>query len=190
MSPLLRASALAVATLTASAHIAQAADLGHRDYGNRSGSAYDDPRYADLYGDAPPAPPQPERRYAAPYQPHPQPHPGYGQAPIPREPVYRDHEPRYHYKPYADAAPRHRSYASGSHCLPRDEIRYGLERDGWQDFRDPQVIDQGTALLTARRNGRPFQLKVDRCTGHVLTARPLEQYRPYADYGYRPHRAY
>ena len=45
-------------------------------------------------------------------------------------------------------------------------------------------------MLTARRNGRTFQLKVDRCSGDVLTARPLDQYRPYADYGYRPYRTY
>lgn len=188
MSRWLRASALAAATLSASALMAQAADLNYRDYGNRQGSAYEDPRYADLYGDAPPAPPQPERRYAAPYQPHQPPHPGYGHAPIPREPVYRDHQPRYEYQPHADGPPRRRSYAAGPACLQRDEIRHGLERDGWHDFRNPQVLDEGTAMLTARRNGRPFQLKVDRCTGDVLTARPLEQYRPYADYGPRPYR--
>ena len=78
MSPWLRASALAVASLVAGALAAQAADLNYRDYGPpRHGSAYDDPRYADLYGDQPTAPPQPERRYA-----QPQPYSGYGHAPI------------------------------------------------------------------------------------------------------------
>jgi hypothetical protein len=187
MSPWLRASAFAAASLVASAVAVQAADLNYRDYGARQGSAYDDPRYADLYGDEPTQPPQPERRYAQPHQPH----PGYGHAPIPREPVYRDHQPRYEYRPqYSEAYPRPRAYASGPGCLHRDQIRQGLERDGWHDFRDPQILDQGTASLTARRNGRAFQLKVDRCSGDVLTARPLDHYRPYADYGYRPYRTY
>jgi hypothetical protein len=180
--------ALVALVIAAGALGAQAADLDYQT--KRYGSAYDDPRYADLYGDGPTRPPQPERHYAAPYRAHPPAQYGYAPPPIPREPVYRDHEPRYDHRRYAETEPRYRAYSSGPQCLHRDQIRHGLERDGWHDFRDPQVIDQGTALLSARRNGRLFQLKIDRCSGDVLTSRPLEGYRPYADYGYRPYRAY
>jgi hypothetical protein len=180
----LMAAGLAVAAVAGGAATALAADLPYRDHG-RTGSAYDDPRYADLYGDAPP-PPAVDRRYVAPHQPR---H-GYGHPPIPREPVYRDdYQPRQ----YVEAEPRHRAYSAGPACLPRDEIKYGLEREGWRDFRDPQIVDRGTAVLSARRNGRLFELKVDRCSGDVITARPLEPRHggPYADYeGRAPYRTY
>lgn len=185
-----RTTALAALLLATGALAAQAADLDYQ--GKRYGSAYDDPRYADLYGNGPTHPPRPEPRYAEPryveppYRPQPQ--YGYGHPPIPREPVYRDHAPLYD-RQYADI-PRNRAYAAGPACLHRDEIRHGLERDGWSDFRDPQIIDRGTATLSARRQGRSFQLKIDRCSGDVLTTRPLDGYRPYADYGYRPYRTY
>jgi hypothetical protein len=183
------AAGLSAAALAGTAATSLAADLPYRDYG-RNGSAYDDPRYADLYGDGPTAPPAPERRYAAPHQPQYQPQHGYNHPPIPREPVYRDeHRPRQ----YVEVEPRHRAYSAGPGCVARDDIKYGLERDGWRDFRDPQIIDRGTAALTARRNGRLFELKVDRCSGDVITARPLEPRHsgPYADYeGRPPYRTY
>lgn len=188
MSTARRATALAALLIAAGAMTAQAADLDYQ--GKRYGSAYDDPRYADLYGDGPTHPPRPEPRYVEPRYEPPRPYPqyGYDRPPIPREPIYRDDLPRYD-RQYAEA-PRYRAYSVGPGCAHRDDIRRGLERDGWYDFRDPQIVDRGTALLSARRNGRTFQLKIDRCSGDVLTTRPLDQYRPYADYGYRPYRAY
>jgi hypothetical protein len=188
---------VAAATTVGAAIAAQAADLNYRDYGNRQGSAYDDPRYADLYGDGPPPPPPitHQRRYAAPYaEPHP---------PIPRAPVYREPVPQWGHRQYSEVQPhdyqrsdayqppRHRAYSAGPGCLPKDEIRYQLERDGWRDFHEPQIVDQGTAALRARKQGRTFELRVDRCSGDVLTARPLEpRPGPYADYGSRPYRSY
>jgi signal peptidase I len=173
----LLAAGVSAAALVGGAISALAADLPYRDYG-RNGTAYEDPRYADLYGDAPPAP---ERRYVPPHQPQ----YGYNNPPIPREPVYRD---AYRPRQYVEVEPRHRAYSAGPGCMPRDEIKFGLERDGWRDFRDPQIIDRGTALLTARRQGRLFELKVDRCSGDIIAARPLEpsQRSPYADYEGRP----
>lgn len=197
----LRASALAAVVSAAAALQATATDL-YNGYPPppRTGSAYDDPRYADLYGHTPPPPaPYEDRRYAAPYPaypaypPPPRPY-GFGHPPIPREPIYRDdyRAPRQ----FSDARPYsgYRAYSAGPGCLGKDEIGEQLARDGWRDFHDPQVIDQGSALVKARRNGRTFQLKVDRCSGDVIGARPLE-FRPgpyagpYADYE-RPYRRY
>lgn len=194
MSSWLRASALAAAVSAAAALQATATDL-YNGYPPppRTGSAYDDPRYADLYGNGPPPRPVPyeERRYAAPYAPSPAPH-GYGYPPIPREPVYRDAYP--YPRQYTDArpypSPGTRAYSAGPACLGKDEISDQLARDGWRDFHDPRVIDQGTAFVKARRAGRTFQLKVDRCSGDVIGYRPLDpRPGPYADYE-RPYRSY
>ena len=127
---------------------AHAADL-YDDAPVRRGSAYDDPRYADMYG-RPPAPPQRAYEY--------------------------DREPQ----------PRR-----AQNCPSKDEISRRLERDGWDGFKNPQLIDRDTATIDARRpSGRPYRLEVDRCTGEILAARPLElprysaDERPYRDYAY------
>jgi hypothetical protein len=173
---------LAAATTAGSAGFALSADLNYRDEPNRYGSAYDDPRYADLYGSRPPPPPAPPiypRPYAYGYGPPP--------GPVPPAPIYRDYERPPIHRPYAAAPYR-------SNCVPKDEVKYELQREGWTDFHDAQVIDGHTAIVRARRdrNGRMFELKVDRCTGEVVSARPLEpRPGPYADYdGNRRYRAY
>ena len=139
------------------------------------GNAYDDPRYADLYG-RPPARVETYRQEDRYYEPH---------APLPPARVYRE------YDRYAERAQRG--------CPSKNEISRQLERDGWRGFHNPQVIDRETATVDAQRpNGRPFRLQVDRCTGQVLSERPLdgpryserEGYGPYAEYGRRPFRAY
>jgi len=159
-----------------------AADLPYG--GDRYGSAYDDPRYADIYGrdqapprtytykDDPPPPPYIDRyedRYGRP-------------APIPREPVYRDDYRKYSRAPYRDPDAR------PSGCPSKHVIRDRLERGGWHDFHAPKVLDDGAALVRARRpSGRLFELMLDRCDGHILEARPLEPRRfgSYED-RYRP----
>lgn len=185
----MRRALLAGAMLTAAATSVAAADLPYRDPAARYGSAYDDPRYADLYGEPPPV----ERRYVPPYHPPYQP-PRYGYAdpPIPRAPVYPEPRPSYGPRNYADAYPaRPRAYAYGPACLGKDEVRYQLERDGWRDFHAARILDQGVALVRARRHGRLFELKVDRCSGDVVMAQPLEpRHGPYADYDERPYRSY
>lgn len=178
-------AAVAVMTIAAPA---LAADLGDEPPPDRWSSAYEDPRYAYLYGRTPPPPPPtvyapPPRRYS--YDDHP---------PVPREPVYRD---RYAYAPppregYADRWSYDRR-PQGRACLSREAAREAIERQGWSDFHDVQVVDHGTAYVKARRpSGRLFELQIDRCSGEVVNARPLEpRYRPYADRGeWRPPRAY
>lgn len=190
MQSWLRASVLAVAVMGANVVAdvvtvgsASAADLYNTYPPPRTGSAYDDPRYADLYGTPPPPP-----RYEAPYKPqyeyrH---EPRYSH-PVPSEPIYRDRYPRQ----YSEAPLPHppRAYSAGPGCLAKDEISFNLERDGWRDFHDPQIIDRGTAFVKARRQGRTFQIKLDRCSGDIIGARPLDQRGPYADYE-RPYRTY
>ncbi len=77
MTRRLIAAGFALAAAVGGAVSASAADL-YRDQPDRYGSAYDDPRYADLYGKAPPPPPV----YAPPRQHYGQ---GYGYPPIPKE---------------------------------------------------------------------------------------------------------
>ena len=156
---------------------ATAADLYSAEPQHDRSAAYDDPRYADLYGHSPP--PRVETYRSESYR-------SFDSAPIPRAPVYRDGE-RY--------AERDRS-----NCPNKAEISRNLEREGWRDFRNPQVLSRDTATIDAQRpNGRPFRLEVDRCTGEVLSERPIdgprygaerEGYGPYAEYGRRTQRSY
>jgi hypothetical protein len=181
------AAVLALGTLAAGTHRASAADLYNEDAPPpRSGSAYEDPRYADLYGYGPRPRPRIEE-----YRP-------YDNVPVPRERVYRDDErgPGPGGRPYAgDRFEPGRSARAA--CPTKDEISRALERDGWSGFHNPQVLDRETATIDAQRpNGRPFRLEVDRCTGDILAARPLDQrygggdrFGPYAD-GRRWQRSY
>lgn len=161
---------------------AWSADLNYYDPPQKYGSAYDDPRYADLYGRSPPpppAPPIPEKRYYGEGYGR-----DYGRVPIPREPVYRDYDERPPYEGrYAEAPPRQRIYGARPGCAPKDEVRYRLEQEGWTGFHDAQIANDNTAYVKARRqNGRLFALTVDRCSGDIIAARPLEpRGLPYAD---------
>src|SRR5215813_9945628 len=106
---ILAASLLAAASAAIPA--ARAADLDEGPPPDRYGSAYDDPRYADIYKYPSPPP------YAVP-APRP-----YAAPPVPREGVYRDEEYGPDYYPgrqysYADPAP---PYAR--HCAPREIVR-------------------------------------------------------------------
>jgi hypothetical protein len=170
-SPVIRRTGRLAAGLVAlglSAFATHAADLYRDDPLPRSGAAYEDPRYADLYGNAPP--PRPRVETYRPYEPR-----TYEpQGPIPRERVYRDdrddaYEPRYS----RVEPPRDRRSARG--CPSKDEISRMLGNDGWGQFQNPQVIDRNIATIDATRpNGKPYRLEVDRCTGEILAIRPLE----------------
>lgn len=191
--PVIRAFVAAAAGLLALAlqpNAARATDLYNDDPPPpRYGNAYEDPRYADLYGHTPK--PRPRVESYRPYDP----------APIPRERVYRDDERAPHDRRYAEYdrdVPR-RSARAG--CPSKNEISRMLEGDGWSGFNNPQVLDRDTATIDARRpNGRPYRLHVDRCTGEILTARPMDgqrygtapsdRYGAYDDYARRAPRAY
>jgi hypothetical protein len=184
----MRSWVLAAGLLTAAATTgAQAADLyDGPPPPNRYGSAYEDPRYADIYRYPGPGP--------APYAvPPPRPYVGpYAGPPIPREPVYRDDDygrDRGYYdgpRRYSHVDPR-RPYAG--HCVPREVVKEQLLRQGWHDFHDGNVQGDVATVHARRPSGRLFALAIDRCTGEIVSAEPLEPRRfgPYA-YGPPPRR--
>ncbi|KAB2916297.1 MAG: hypothetical protein F9K29_11855 [Hyphomicrobiaceae bacterium] len=156
---------------------AQAADLDDGPPLDRYGSAYEDPRYADIYR----YPSRPQYSEPVPY----------ARPPVPPAPIYRDDDDddRYDYR-----GPRRYSYnyngprqPYASHCLPREEIRHRLMQDGWRDFRDAQPWGDRATVQARRPSGRLFELTVDRCSGAVVSARPLEA-PPYGPYAYGPRR--
>ena len=165
----LAASLMAAAATTG----VQAADLYDGPPPPRYGSAYEDPRYADIYKYPGPAP------YAV---PPPRAYGPYAGPPIPRERVYRDddYEDRGHYD-------RPRRY--GGHCLPRELVKEELLRRGWHDFHNGNVQGDIATVHARRPSGRLFALAIDRCTGEIVSAEPLEPRRfgPYA-YGPPPRR--
>jgi len=170
---ILAASLLAVAG--AAGPVAQAADLDEGPPPNRYGSVYDDPRYSDVYR-------RPERPPAF-VPPPPPPYAG----PLPRERVYRDDAD---VPPYA--GPHRYSYNEprpgyGAACVPREVIRERLTRHGWQDFHDGALQGEVAVVRARRPSGRLFELTIERCSGEIVSAYPLESrvYGPYA-YGPRP----
>lgn len=58
-------------------------------------------------------------------------------------------------------------------CLESWEIERRLEHHGWADIR-AVATRRGVTRIRARRidTGRPFLLRVDRCSGDLITARP------------------
>ena len=100
--------------------------------------------------------------------PVPQPPPVYGEAAPPPLPPKRAHR-----------------FA----CLESWQIEERLSDDGWVDL-DARSTRQGVTRINARRDdtGRPFTLRVDRCSGELISARPsykvLGEHRP----RYRDHR--
>jgi hypothetical protein len=171
---ILAVSLLAAAGATASA--ARAADLDEGSPPDRYGSAYDDPRYADIYRH-----PQRPPSYA------PSPPPPYA-VPVPRERIYRDdHDDlppyaRRHRYGYNDPRPDY-----GAQCVPRELIRERLMRHGWHDFHDGALRGNVAVVRARRPSGRLFELTVERCSGEIVTAYPLQNrvYGPFA-YGPRP----
>ncbi len=162
----LAASLLAAAAATG----AQAADLYDAPPPDRYGSAYDDPRYADIYKYPPPRP------YAAP----PRAYERYAEPPIPRERVYREDE-RY-YEPKYLPGPRRYSYAEpprgyADRCVPREVVKDRLLRAGWHDFHDGDVQGDIATVRARRPSGRLFALAIDRCSGEIVSAEPLEPRR-------------
>jgi hypothetical protein len=169
--------ALAALTLMGSAP-AIAADLG---YGypltDRYKSAYEDKRYRDIFG----PPPHTAR---APY--------------VEEDDDIVDHDVdhdrqrigTYHDREVYDdkriITRRRYSYAepAAPACAPRAEIRHRLLSEGWHDFAELDVRHR-VAIVEARRpNGLPYRLKIDRCSGDIVSAEPLAP----VPYAYRPRR--
>ena len=171
MSTLIKqlACAAIVSIFSAAAAPAMAADIYDR-YG-ASGSPYDDPRYADIYGHPPPRHAEP--RYAPPppvvveRPPYDQPY-GYRDEVAPRD--------RYGY-----LRPMRPPLRADDGCMPPREIRRSLRGEGWREFEDLELRG-ATAVIRARRpNGKPYELEVDRCSGDIVHARPLfDRPVPYA----------
>lgn len=160
----LTAGVLAVA-LTASAG-AKAADL---DYGrvptDRYSSAYEDPRYRDLYAPEP-------RDHGYDYRAVPPP-------PIPPAYVYRDNPPPYRDHRFSDY--RYGYNGNGGHCVPREEAKRRLINEGWRDFHDLELRNDIAKVRARRPNGDLYDLKIDRCSGEIVNSHFLQRgYGPYA----------
>jgi hypothetical protein len=161
----LSASLLAAALLLGARPVAAAdLDYGYGPVPDRYASAYEDPRYRDLYAPAPP----PAYRY----QPRP-----YAPGPVPPGYVYRDHAPDR----FAEWGPGD-DWRYGPGCLPRHEIKERLVAEGWRDFYDLEIARSFARVKARRPNGDLFALKVERCNGQVVRADLLERYGagPYA----------
>ena len=158
----------------------------------------DDPRYGDIYRHPPPPYADPPPRYADPrYPPYTKPRyeEPYGE-PRYAEPRYAEprDEPSYRWSrnrrewggrseylepmPYPPRFAEH--YAGNGHdpaaCVPSHEIRRELNRDGWSDFRELELRDDAAIVMARRPNGQVYRLKIDRCSGQILRARPLQEH--------------
>lgn len=157
MKRLLLSAGLLAAAFAAGAGPASAADLDYGRYPtDRYSSAYEDPRYRDLYAPEPRpyAPPYAEYRYTHPVPPVP---PGY---------VYRDVD-RYAYRD--GPADDWRYNRNG--CLPREEIKGRLVGEGWRDFHDLDLRGDVARVNARRPNGDLYALKIDRCSGEIVSSR-------------------
>ncbi|HRN83897.1 MAG TPA: hypothetical protein PK857_03680 [Hyphomicrobium sp.] len=74
-------------------------------------------------------------------------------------------------------------------CLESWQIEERLRDDGWTDI-DARSTRRGVTRMNARRDdtGRPFTLRVDRCSGDLISARP--SYKVFGEHRppYRDHR--
>lgn len=159
MKAFLLTAGLLAAAVTVGSNAVQAADLDYRTVPppDRYSSAYEDPRYRDLYGPEP-------RVYS------------HSQAPRYYEPAPHPVPPAYVYRPgdrYADRGADDWRFAQG--CVPRDEIKRRLIDSGWHDFHDLDVSTRATRVKARRPNGDVFALKVDRCNGEIIRADLIER---------------
>src|SRR5262245_27655993 len=92
-----------------------------------------------------------------------------------------------HPTPDLTAIPTTRGPGYGAACVPREVIRERLTRHGWQDFHDGALQGEVAVVRARRPSGRLFELTIERCSGEIVSAYPLESrvYGPYA-YGPRP----
>lgn len=114
----------------------------------RYGNAEPEPRYNSYKDDPVDAPGSIKDGYPVPMPP-----PAYGEAPPPR-PLPPKRVDRFA-------------------CLDSWQVEHRLRDDGWTDIRALHTR-QGVTSIRARRidTGRPFSLRVDRCSGELISARP------------------
>lgn len=180
----LAAGALAAALMVGGTS-AQAADLDYGRVPTDRYSAYDDPRYRDIYGPPPGA--------VVPYQPPPR---YYSTAPVPPAPVYRDRDydryadPRDRYADPRDRYDRYDDDRTAAGCLPREEIRRRLVNDGWRDFRDLELRGDVARIRARRPSGDLYALRVERCTGEIVASELIERGAGPFAYDDRPTRPY
>jgi hypothetical protein len=162
----MRAKILATGLLAASLLVAMAPPLRAADLYDerpRYGSAYEDPRYRDIYGHRAPHPAYVERRDLPP------------PASVPVE-SYRDRRGYLAPMPppaYVDR--RHWLPGRETRCLPRHEIRRALQDDGWSGFHDLDVREADAIVHAYRPNGQLYRVKVARCTGEILSTRLIDR---------------
>ncbi len=174
VSRTLAAVAAAVVLLMPLAKSASAADI-YDDDRPRIGSPYDDPRYRDLYGrDYKTAPPPPPR---------------YVDLPPPTVYTDRVYRERRAYLPpmpppaYIDR----REWDRTSSCVPREEIRRGLQQDGWSGFHDLDFRGDVATVLAYRPDGKLYRLKIERCSGDLIGTRLVDRNEhAYSAYEYAP----
>lgn len=185
--------AVAFATLTGLATVASAADIDPYDV-PKAGSPYDDPRYGDIYRHPTPPPRYAEPRYEPPrYEPPRHAPPRYAERydePAPRPYVHRDRRgylepmnPPHTYRDYDRHSPR-----TADACVPRREVRRNLVEQGWSDFQDAELAGDTATVRARRPSGRQFELRVDRCSGEILEARPI--HLPERHYSWRDRPGY
>jgi hypothetical protein len=160
MSLRLLAAGVVAAAQLATATVSLGADLAYPPYGSVRPDDGD-----DRYG----APPPP--RYAGPRY----------------EPSDEDERPAPYLAPMRPGFDSYRRYSRDDGCVPRREIRRSLLDEGWTDFQGLEFAG-GIALVQARRpNGDLYELRLDRCSGQIVHARPLERARfAGPDRGYGP----
>lgn len=72
-------------------------------------------------------------------------------------------------------------------CIPREEARDRLREAGWYDFHALEPREDVVLVKARRGRGRLFDLTIDRCSGQIVDARPLEP-RRWGPYAYGPPR--
>jgi hypothetical protein len=161
------------------------------------GAPYEDPRYAPQDDDAPfydddddDGPDQDMPRPRNYSDDGPPPSNKYSRAP-PRysAPPPDDDDGRDYGTPppgkYSKAPPRYAAPLPGKACARSEQVRERLTREGWRDFHAGQPVNDAVVTLRARRpNGRLFELTLDRCSGELVEARPL-QLRPFGPFAFQ-----
>lgn len=179
----------------APATTAVAADLYDPYEPKYSGSPYDDPRYADIYGKPKPYhrtyPDEPvEEFYEAPDDVDLEPlYPGPKRYAKPYD-EFDDWSDRTRWRKKPDFEPYHpkKAYLPPVDCLSHHELHRELIRDGWSDFRDLKIHGK-IAFVSARRpNGTLYRLEVDRCAGEVVSAERVDGHPD--SYAWRRREAY
>ncbi len=162
-----------IAAVLASGSAATAADLSSGYPEQRYGSAYDDPRYADIYRDDTPPRREP---YQDSYRGDRDDDDDDDDGRDPRS----THGDSNHRSPQAYLPPMRptaRYTYNGRHhgdgCVPRHLIKQQLRAEGWSDFHDLELTGNTAHVRARRPSGRLFELKVDRCTGEIVNARPF-----------------